>query len=203
MKTKYSLLEPHAGWRAVGFQLGLQPPPADPLPALVPPAQPPCAGSAASSTTARPPCAGSAACASCSQPPLWAGAPGSSSWTCYSTAPLLHPQQPHAQSTSGKLSFSNNKEGWGSASKNVSCFGSRGVECTCCLTAGTRREGKAAGLSAREEMLWAVLEKLSPSTAAHCLSAVQHPLLPRHQMLLPLLAKMHVKYYEPATVRRT
>lgn len=75
MKCKYSLLELHAGWRAVGFHLGLRPPPADPRPAPVPPTRPPRAGSAASSTTARPPRAGSAARASRSQPTLRAGAP--------------------------------------------------------------------------------------------------------------------------------
>lgn len=33
------------------------------------------------------------------------------------------------------------------------------------------------------------------------MSGIQHPLLPQHQMLLSLLAKMHVEYDEPATLR--
>lgn len=112
------------------------------------------------------------------------------------------------------LSFSNseeelvNKEERGSVSENIFSRGSGGAECICWLTAGTGREGKAAGISVREEtrswaMLWAVQEKLSSPTAAHCLSGIRHPLLPQHPTLLSLLAKMHVKHDEPATLKRS
>lgn len=37
--------------------------------------------------------------------------------------------------------------------------------------------------------------------SCHVTSGIQHPLLPQHQMLLSLLAKMHIKYDEPATLR--
>lgn len=112
------------------------------------------------------------------------------------------------------LSFSNseeelvNKEERGSISENIFSRGSGGAERICWLTAGTGREGKAAGISVREEtrswaMLWAVQEKLSSPTAAHCLSGIRHPLLPQHPTLLSLLAKKHVKHDEPATLKRS
>lgn len=112
------------------------------------------------------------------------------------------------------LSFSNseeelvNKEERGSISENIFSRGSGGAERICWLTAGTGREGKAAGISMREEtrswaMLWAVQEKLSSPTAAHCLSGIRHPLLPQHPTLLSLLAKKHVKHDEPATLKRS
>lgn len=112
------------------------------------------------------------------------------------------------------LSFSNSeeelvsKEERGSISENIFSRGSGGAERICWLTAGTGREGKAAGISVREEtrswaMLWAVQEKLSSPTAAHCLSGIRHPLLPQHPTLLSLLAKKHVKHDEPATLKRS
>lgn len=150
-------------------------------------------------------------------PHSWAGTPGPPLGAPIRAAPQylsLYSKQPHGQSASGNLSFSNNKEELvnkeerGSVRENVFSFGSRGVECICWLTAGTGREGKAAGISVREEtrsrvMLWAVQEKLSSSTAVHCLSGIRHPLLPQHQTLLSLLAKTHVKYDEPATLSRS
>ena len=69
----------------------------------------------------------------------------------------FHSKKPQAQSASGNLSSSNNKEELvnkeerGSISESIFYFGSGGVECTCRLTAGTGRERKAAGISVREE----------------------------------------------------
>lgn len=130
-----------------------------------------------------------------------------------STSPSTR-SNPVARPPRENLSFSNseeelvNKEERGSVSENIFSRGSGGAECICWLTAGTGREGKAAGISVREEtrswaMLWAVQEKLSSPTAAHCLSGIRHPLLPQHPTLLSLLAKMHVKHDEPATLKRS
>lgn len=213
MKCRYSLLEQGAGWRVTSFHFRLQPSPSSPA-----------AGEEWLKHDGcwRPSPPGSAACDSRLHPPPPRSAPGQAPQglpselrdvLLRSTSPSTR-SNPVARPPRENLSFSNseeelvNKEERGSVSENIFSRGSGGAECICWLTAGTGREGKAAGISVREEtrswaMLWAVQEKLSSPTAAHCLSGIRHPLLPQHPTLLSLLAKMHVKHDEPATLKRS
>lgn len=113
------------------------------------------------------------------------------------------PRAPREISASAITPKSVNKEERGSLSRNIFLDQE---ERSALLTKRKGREGKAADISVREEtrsrvMLWAVQENLSSPTAAHCPSGLRHPLLPQHQTLLSLLAKLHVKHDEPATLK--